>query len=211
MTNGDFCFGNRHFYFHHYFWIMTHQLIEDQEFDQVDFSINPLIKSTYESCIFKNGNLSDCNLSYFTFNECLFENCNLSNANLNNTSFKDSRFVQCKMLGLQFFECKQFLLSFEFDECLLDYASFYNVQMPKTKFLNCSLKEVDFIQANLSGGKLTNCQLAGALFENTNLEKADLRGSAGYQIDPNQNNIKKALFSMSDVLELLYRLDIKIS
>jgi len=190
---------------------MRDEIIEGENFKSINFSENPLIKANYEDCTFTNCDLSDCDLSYLVFSECTFEGCDLSNCKLNTTSFKDVKFQNCKMLGLQFSDCKDFLLSFEFDGCQLDYASFYNLNIPKTNFLNCQLKEVDFIEANLFSSRFPGCDLNGALFENTNLEKADLRGATSYHINPDWNKLKKAQFSMPDVVGLLSHLDIKIS
>jgi hypothetical protein len=49
-----------------------------------------------------------------------------------------------------------------------------------------------------------------ATFENTILEKADLRTAYNYSIDPTMNKIKKAMFSKAGISGLLDRLDIDI-
>jgi fluoroquinolone resistance protein len=52
--------------------------------------------------------------------------------------------------------------------------------------------------------------MAGAIFENTILEKADFRTAYNYTIDPVQNRIKKAKFSVTGIAGLLSRYDIAI-
>jgi hypothetical protein len=52
--------------------------------------------------------------------------------------------------------------------------------------------------------------MANATFENTILEKADLRTSYNYLIDPEINRIKKAKFSKEGIVGLLHRYDIEI-
>ena len=55
-----------------------------------------------------------------------------------------------------------------------------------------------------------DCDLNGAIFENTNLEKADLCASYNYSFDPELNNIRKAKFSRAGALGLLVKYDIEI-
>jgi hypothetical protein len=52
--------------------------------------------------------------------------------------------------------------------------------------------------------------LSGAVFDTTNLEKADFRTSVNYSIDPALNRLKKTKFSLSEIYGLLYKLDIEI-
>lgn len=63
---------------------------------------------------------------------------------------------------------------------------------------------------NLSNAVFSNCDLSGAVFDATNLEKADFRTSVNYSIDPALNKLKKARFSLSEIYGLLYKLDIEI-
>jgi len=50
-----------------------------------------------------------------------------------------------------------------------------------------------------------------AIFSHTNLERADLRTSYNFTIDPEMNRIRKAKFSLNNLPGLLdkYELDIK--
>jgi fluoroquinolone resistance protein len=55
-----------------------------------------------------------------------------------------------------------------------------------------------------------NCDLKRAVFENTNLESADLRTSFNFTIDPENNCIGKAKFSTQNTAGLLDRYNIII-
>ena len=55
-----------------------------------------------------------------------------------------------------------------------------------------------------------NCDLLDASFENSNLEKADLRNFYNYSIDPEKNKLKSAKFLLPDVIGLLDKYDIEI-
>ena len=78
-------------------------------------------------------------------------------------------------------------------------------------FGNCSLKQVDFEETELTLAAFNNCDLLHARFIKTILEKADLRTAINYSFDPEINKIKKAKFSYPGVQGLLdkYNIDIE--
>jgi fluoroquinolone resistance protein len=183
---------------------------EDQQYNRVDFTENKISLGEYENCEFINCNFSNANLSDIVFAECEFTGCNISSAKLNKTTLRDIRFKDCKLLGLHFDYCNEFLFAVSFDTCILNLSSFYKLKIKKTTFKNCSLHEVDFTETDLTASVFDNCDFAGAIFENTILEKADFITSLNYSINPDINKIKKAKFSASGVLGLLGKYDIEI-
>ena len=154
----------------------------------------------FEGCIFKHCDFSNSDFSNNTFLDCEFIDCNLSMWQVANTSLQSVFFKKCKVLGIQFQSCTDFLFQVNFEDCILDYASFANKKMPKTKFVSCSMKEVNFVGTNLTQ----------AVFDHTILEKTDFRTSYNYSIDPEINRIKKARFSILAVSGLLDKYDIDI-
>lgn len=183
---------------------------QDETFDRIDFSQNPLIKGEYENCIFNSCNFADSNLNGFKFIECEFNGCNLSMAKLEKTTFQDIKFKDCKMLGLHFDSCNDFGLSFSVKNCQLNHSSFYKTKIKKTYFKDCQLLDVDFTECNLSSSLFENCILTGATFDYSNLEKVDFRTAANYSIDPENNKIRNAKFSISGIPGLLDKYDIEI-
>jgi uncharacterized protein YjbI with pentapeptide repeats len=73
------------------------------------------------------------------------------------------------------------------------------------------LQEVDFTEANFSEAKFDDCDLAGALFDRTNLEKSDFRTAFNYRISPSINRLKKAKFSQDGLAGLLSDFGIEIT
>ena len=69
---------------------------------------------------------------------------------------------------------------------------------------------VDFTEANFKGTLLDNCDFSRAIFKNCNLEKVDFRSSFNYSIEPEENKIKKAKFSLNGIVGLLHKYDIDI-
>lgn len=190
---------------------MEKNYIEDKAFNQVDFTTEAFEKADYENCHFSNCNFSNTDLSKINFTDCTFTGCNLSMAKLGRTGFKDCIFNDCKLLGLRFEDCHEFLFSIHFNNCQLNLASFYNRKCKNIRFTNCILHEVDLTEADCTDIVFDNCDMARAIFSNTILEKADLRTSYNYSIDPETNRIRKAKFSLPAVIGLLdkYNLDIE--
>src|ERR1700750_818277 len=104
-------------------------IIEDQQFDGKDFTTALLEKGDYEHCPFRNCNFSQSSVAEIIFLECNFEDCDISMAKLNNASFRDSKFTRCKLLGLRFDECNKLLLSLSFDNCVLNFSSFFRLKL----------------------------------------------------------------------------------
>jgi uncharacterized protein YjbI with pentapeptide repeats len=114
------------------------------------------------------------------------------------------------MLGLNFHDCKDFLLSFRFSDCQLNLSSFQKLKLKRISFIRCNLEEVDFTEADLSGAIFDECNLHRAIFQDTNLTKADFYSAFDYSIDPEANRMKKAIFSRQGVLGLLNKYDLTI-
>ncbi len=183
---------------------------ENLVFEKIDYTVNPLSKGDYECCRFINCNFYHSDLSNVVFRECTFSECDLSLTTLKNTVFNDIKFVNCKLLGMQFHECKSFLFSVDFENCVLKLAVFYKMKLKKTMFKNCDLQEADFSEADLSDAVFENCDLQRATFDSTILEKADFRTAYNYSFDPERNRIKKARFSQAGINGLLDKYDIDI-
>ncbi|WP_354360136.1 pentapeptide repeat-containing protein [Pedobacter sp. UYP30] len=127
------------------------------------------------------------------------------------TGFRNAAFKNCKILGVDFTRCNKYMFSFSFDNCIMDYCTFYGTKLKKTKFLQCSLKEVDFSETDLTSALFTKSDLTGAVFSKTLLEKADFKSATNISIDPEFNTLKKAKFSAFQLEGLLlkYQLDIQ--
>lgn len=189
---------------------MIKSFIEDEEFENINFQDEPLKMGEYDNCIFSHCNFSKVDLMNIIFTECRFEHCDFSNATIANTAFRDVIFSGCKLLGLHFEHCNTFRLEMQFDNCSLNFSSFYELSLPSTLFQDCSLEEVDFSYAQLSKASFKKCNLKNATFEHTNLEQADFRTAFHYTLDPAENRIKKAKFSKEGIGGLLKKYQIII-
>lgn len=189
---------------------MSHAFTKDHIFDKLDFTKQPLLKGEYENCTFTNCNFEETKLTEFKFIDCEFRDCNLSLVLLHGTVLREVKFKDCKMLGIQFENCNEFGLSFSFENCQVNHSTFFQMNIKKTIFRNCQLREIDFSESNLTNVIFDNCDLAQAIFINTILDKADFRTAYNYSLDPENNRIKKAKFSILGISGLLDKYDIVI-
>ncbi len=133
---------------------MDRNYIEDRLFDKTDFTVETFPGGDYENCQFSHCNFSNADLSGIHFIECKFTSCNLGRAKLAKTTFRDVMFSDSKLLGLHFEDCNEFMLSMEFDHCILDYSSFDGLKLQHIKFSNCHLHESGFSETDLIGSRL---------------------------------------------------------
>lgn len=182
----------------------------DKTYRQEDLNQFPLKQGVYENCNFIGCDFSEYNLSHFKFIDCEFNACNLSLVKLHNTALQSVKFTDCKLLGLLFDACNDFGFSVSFDSCQLTHSSFYKVILKNTIFKDSQLTEVDFSSSDLSNARFENCNLSLAIFNETILFKTDFRTANKYSIDPERNRVKKAKFSIPNVVGLLDKYDIEI-
>lgn len=189
---------------------MRDNYTEGKTFEKIDYTTDKFAKGEYEECTFISCNLSGADLSSTRFSDCTFRDCNMGNAKFGGTVMNNVTFLGCKLLGLHFGDCDRVLFSVSFTDCILNYSSFFKMPLKKTTLKNCQVHEADLTETDLSATIFDNCDLQKTLFERTNLEKADLRTSYNYSIDPEKNKLKKARFSMQGLAGLLHKYDIVV-
>ena len=190
---------------------MIERWTEDQFLNGINYSGQKLTHTEFDGCTFQNCDFSNTDLAESDFINCTFERCNLSLSKISGSGMKEVLFKECKLVGIHFETCSDFLFSVNFENCTLDYSSFFKKKMKKAKFDHCSLKEVDFTEADLSQAEFQMCDLSQAVFSHSILELADFRSATNFSIDPDKNRMRKARFSTSGLAGLLekYKLEIE--
>lgn len=189
---------------------MNQEAKEDKTFYKVNFSEQKKVREVFENCQFNGCNFSYCDLSHSVFTDCTFDTCNFSLAKLNNTALNNAVFKNCKLTGLDFSKSRDLLFQVNFEKCLLDYSVFAGKRIERAKFADCSVIETDFTNADLTGVLFKNCNLDRSLFRRTNLKETDFTTSYNFSIDPENNKIAKAKFSLEGLPGLLTKYDIHI-
>ena len=189
---------------------MTSSFTENRRFEKIDFRENELLVGSYEECQFLNCNFNNVDLSGLTFVSCTFDGCDASLVKLKNTSLQEVKFVNCKLLGVQFSECRKFLLDLDFENCMIKLSNFCGMKLKNRHFKNCNMQEADFSEADLTSVFFENCDLLQSTFFHTNLEKANFTSAFNYSVNPENNRLRKAKFSIPGVIGLMDTYGIEI-
>jgi len=186
-------------------------MIENQTFKKLDFISTPLKLDEYDNCTFIACNFENQNLTNYMFVDCEFVDCNLSLIKVPNTAFKAVQFTNCKLLGIDFSESNPFLLNMNFDSCIMNLTSFYQLKFKQKKFKNCTLNEADITESDLSESVFEDCDLKRAIFDRSILIKTDFKTAHNFSIDVENNKIKGAKFSKANLAGLLTKYQLKIN
>lgn len=147
----------------------------------------------FEACRFDGAVLEKAVLRGCRFTDCTFTGCNLSMADLAGSRFTDCRFVECKALAVAWARADEAPLStrpWDMERCRLDLGSWRGADLAGSRFVGCSMREVDLGEADAQRVELLDCDLAGATVAATDLRDASLVGSTGYAFDPSENRVR---------------------
>lgn len=183
---------------------------EEQVIKSENYAKRSLDGRVFSSCAFQNCDFSESLLYNTEFCNCTFTNCNFSLPKLDGCRLQEVHFIDCKIVGAEFFKCQKTFFSVMFTKCMLQYCNFSDLKMKKTSFSKSKLKECFFTNTGLSGADFGGVDLSGTIFHNCDLSLADFSSAIQYQIDPQANKIKKAKFSLPEVVGLLQSFDITI-
>ena len=183
-------------------------------FSEIDYNDVMLGEKKFENCKFNNCNFSETKFLACKFIECDFYNCNLSSAQLDNSTFVEISFIESKLIGINWTKLKwphiKLSSPFQFIKSNISHSSFFELDLSELVIEECKAHDVDFREADLTGASFVLSDLEKSLFMHTNLYSADFTNATNYLIDPTENNIRKAKFSVPDVLNLLHNFEIEI-
>jgi fluoroquinolone resistance protein len=195
-------------------------IVDDQQYEGEQFARLVAQERTFSGvdfteCVFDHCAFTECTFYRCSFTECHFRACDLSLAKVRGSRFTDVRFAASKLVGIDWTKAgdaviSKLFLSVHFDDCLLSYASFFGLTLPRARFVGCTAREVDFREADLTAADCTGTDFSGSKFHHTNLTKADFRRATDYTIDPTANTIAKARFALPEAVALLSGFDIDI-
>ncbi|MGB9301543.1 MAG: pentapeptide repeat-containing protein, partial [Anaerolineae bacterium] len=90
----------------------------------------------------------------------------------------------------------------------ISHSTFIGLSLQSVQIRDCVATDVDFREADLSQADFGSTDLSQSIFGNTNLSEADLSRARNYRIDPGQNVLKQARFSLPEAMSLLHSMDI---
>jgi uncharacterized protein YjbI with pentapeptide repeats len=176
----------------------------------VRFADVPLAGKEFSRCAFTACDFSGVDLAGSEFSDCAFGECNFSNTAFAGCRFLDPVFEGCKLAGLALYKADQISFSLTARACKIVDCNFSDIKAKKSVVSDCVLSGCDFVNADFESAVFAGSEFSGCVFHNANLRKADFTGARGYEINPQTNDVRRAVFSMPHVVGLLCGLDIKI-
>jgi len=144
-------------------------IIENKTIQKEDWSGRKLSLLEISNCVFNRCNFTETDFVGTKFIDCVFNECNFSNSKILNCSFCNVIFKECKISGVAFSEINKFLLSWQFDNCVIKLCNFSKLDIGKSKFIQCVLHDTDFVDSDLRESDFSNSDLRGSKFQNPNL------------------------------------------
>ena len=179
----------------------------EEEF--IEYNDRILDSIYFDNCTFVKCDFSKSIFSSCKFTECTFIRCDLSLSILKNCVFNDVTFEKSKLIGISWSNCEE-PFEAKFDSCNISQNSFHLMDLRQMKFINSLIKDSGFEECNLEKALFDNCDLELTAFINNNLKKSNFETSKNYLIDPKQNDLSKAQFSLPEALSFLSLLPIEI-
>ena len=179
----------------------------EEEF--IEYNDKNLDSIYFDDCTFVKCDFSKSIMHSCKFTECKFVNCDLSLSLLKSCTFNDVIFENSKLIGISWSSCQE-PFEVRFDSCNISQNSFHVMDLRQMKFINSLIQDCGFEECNLEKALFDNCNLAQTVFIKNNLKKANFETSKNYLIDPKQNDIQNAMFSLPEALSFLSLLPIEI-
>ena len=184
----------------------------DQVFREVHLEQAHLVSNEFHDCVFDRCSFVETTFRSCRFVNCIFLHCDLSLVQVPNCSFAATRFESSKVIGVNWtkahWPATRLWGSICFSKCAISHSTFIGLNLRRIQIQDCVAVNVDFRETDLSQADLAGTDLSDSLFLTTDLTEADLSRAYNYRIDPSQNTVKKAKFSLPEAISLLYSLDI---
>ena len=186
----------------------------DQGFDHSRLENKTIISSEFHDCTFTSSIFNEVVFAHCRFVNCLFQDCDLSLLKVPGTFFSACKFERSRVIGVDWtqadWDSAGLQLPISFKRTAIDHSTFIGLSLPAVQIKDCSVKNVDFRETDLSQAILQGSDFSESLFQNTNLTKADLRGAINYHINPEKNILAGARFSLPEAMSLLYAMNIDL-
>lgn len=187
---------------------------EDETFASLEGQGAALEDKVFYDCRFEGCELNGASLKRTRFVACTFSHCDLSLADLTDAELSDARFEHTALVGVNFSPLARpsmLPLELHFDTCVLNHATFRELDLSGSRFESCLLREAEFRSVKLVGSSLCGSDLQDTAFQDCDLSGADLRGAHHYALSVTQNRVGGLKASFPEALGLLAGLGIDIS
>jgi uncharacterized protein YjbI with pentapeptide repeats len=195
--------------------IRTQTHYADQVFQDVRLEQGELDSSEFHDCTFIRCTLVESVFHNCRFVNCVFRHCDLSLIQVPESAFTSTRFENSKIIGVNWtlavWPTAGLGGRIGFSRCAISHSTFIGLSLEEIEIKDCVATDVDFREADLSRAGFAGTDLSESLFGQTNLTEADLSRACNYRIDPGQNRLTQAKFSLPEAMSLLHCMDIVLA
>lgn len=186
----------------------------DIKFSDLSLENEVLQEKIFENCQFESSKFNAAEFLNCKFIDCEFKNCDLSSVKVVNSTFNEVVFEDSKLIGINWTQAKwpqvSLMSPIKFYKCNLSHSSFYELSLKEIVIEECKANDVDFRFGDFAYASFIMSDFLGSHFVKTKLNHADFTEAMNYNINPVENDISKAIFSIPEVVNLLDCFDIKI-
>lgn len=186
----------------------------DQVFDRLQLDNTRTNTSEFFDCAFRECTFVESVFHQCRFINCAFQGCDLSLVQVPESSFTGVIFEDSKCIGINWalanWPVTTLGVPLRFNKCNLSLSTFIGLSLPGIQIADCLAVDVDFREADLSRSDFNETDLTNSLFSQTNLSGADLSLARNYIIDPTENILIGARFSLPEAMSLLYSMNIDL-
>ena len=156
---------------------------------------------SFKSCTFRHQNFSECKFCSSQLTDVRFENCDLSNISFTGSSLYRVEFISCKLLGTNLSETTMNHILLH--DCNAGYINLAMSKMSQVRFAHSLLRNGSVHDCRVSSVAFDSCDLVEADFSHAPLRGIDLRTSRISGITLNISDLKGAVITSMQAMELL--------
>ena len=183
-------------------------LIEELRLDGFDFGPASIPELDIRACLIERVSLANRTIQRLRIRDTRFVNCDLSNATLRGFEAARVEFTGCRLIGLKAIECR--FRDVLIEECDVRYGQFTDGRLAVCEIKTCGLQEADFRGANLEGIRMERVNLSRANLNGAKLKDADLRGAEIEGVIVRAEDVKGAIVSPPQAMDLARLLGLAI-
>jgi len=184
----------------------------DLVFNNLHLQSERILSSQFFDCVFSDCAFAESVFQKCRFVNCAFQGCDLSLAQVPESIFFTTRFEDSKIIGVNWAQAdwpgSGLGKPITFIKSAISHCTFIGLSLKGIQIKDSIAIDVDFREADLSRADFSGTDLSESMFKDTNLTESDLSQARNYDIDPGQNVLQGAKFSLPEAMSLLYSMDI---
>jgi uncharacterized protein YjbI with pentapeptide repeats len=180
--------------------VLSGMPLEESLAQNIELSERKIPSLVAWNSLFDRVSFASCEISSFRLRDVRLVKCDLSNAVLRGFEASRVELIECRLIGMRATECHwQDVLV---ENCDMRYAQLTDGKARSCEFRACHLGEADLRGADLEGAIFTNVMLHRADLSRAKLRGTDLRGAEIEGITVQAEDLRGAIVSVVQAVDL---------